>query len=102
MNKFLTFIMILLFLSACQSAKDVLTLKKKNTADEFLVEKKSPLVVPPDFDKLPTPSNKEDIISSQDEPIGNLTDKNEKKLSIKKNSSSKNKSIESTILDKIR
>ena len=30
--------------------------KKKNTSDEFLVEKKSPLVLPPDYGKLPLPS----------------------------------------------
>jgi hypothetical protein len=27
--------------------------QKKNNTDEFLVEKKSPLVMPPDFNELP-------------------------------------------------
>ena len=44
-----------LFLSACQSAKDAITLKKKTSGDEFLVEKKSPLVLPPDYGELPLP-----------------------------------------------
>ena len=44
-----------LFLSACQSAKDAMTLKKKSSGDEFLVEKKSPLVLPPDYGELPLP-----------------------------------------------
>ena len=42
MKKLFLFIMILNLLAACQSAKDALTLKKRNTADEFLVEKKKP------------------------------------------------------------
>jgi hypothetical protein len=45
-------------LSSCQSAKDALTLKKKPSRDEFLVEKKSPLVMPPDYGKLPIPEEK--------------------------------------------
>ena len=49
--------MILNLLAACQSAKDALTLKKKNSADEFLVEKKNPLVLPPNFNDLPTPKD---------------------------------------------
>ena len=52
MYRIFLFIILLTFLFGCKSAKDVLTLKKKNNADEFLGEKKSPLVVPPDFDKL--------------------------------------------------
>ena len=30
--------------------------KKKNGSDEFLVEKKSPLVMPPNYDELPIPT----------------------------------------------
>ena len=44
--------MVLTALSACQSLKDGLTGKKKNNTDEFLVEKKNPLVLPPKFDEL--------------------------------------------------
>jgi len=47
--------MLLTALSACQNLKDGLTGKKKNNADEFLVEKKNPLVLPPKFDELPKP-----------------------------------------------
>ena len=102
MIKVITIITILLFLSGCQTAKDVLTLKKKNSADEFLVEKKSPLVVPPDFDKLPTPINKDDNISSQDEPVSGLNSNVKKKFSTKSKNSSKNETIETTILEKIK
>ena len=31
--------------------------QKKNSSDEFLVEKKSPLVMPPEFNELPDSKN---------------------------------------------
>ena len=63
--------MVLTALSACQSLKDGLTGKKKNNADEFLVEKKNPLVLPPKFDELPKPK----ILTEEN--------KNEKEIDLK-------------------
>ena len=40
MKKIFLVLSFTLFLTACQSAKDALTLKKKNSGEEFLVEKK--------------------------------------------------------------
>ena len=48
---------VLITLNACQSAKDGLTGKKKSNSDEFLVEKKNPLVLPPEYQKLPEPES---------------------------------------------
>ena len=48
---------VLISIGACQSVKDGLTGKKQNNQDEFLVEKKNPLVLPPNFDELPKPDN---------------------------------------------
>ena len=53
-------LLILFFLTGCQSVKENLTMKKKKSADEFLVEKKKPLEMPPDFDLLPKPSDQID------------------------------------------
>ena len=56
-NKNLSVILILfsLFLYSCQTATEALQGKKRSDqSDEFLVEKKNPLAMPPDFDKLPT------------------------------------------------
>jgi hypothetical protein len=52
------FILIIfpLILSGCKNLKDTLSLKKKQNVDEFLIEKKNPLSVPPEFNKLPVPS----------------------------------------------
>jgi len=92
-------LIVIFTLGACQATKDALTLKKKDSSDEFLVEKKNPLVLPPDFGELPVPddikinseneSSSEKTISLNKE---NLTSKNNENLS----------SIEKSILKKIK
>ena len=44
---------LILLIFSCGTVKEGFSTQKKNSADEFLVEKKSPLVMPPDFDDLP-------------------------------------------------
>ena len=60
MNKFKKFILLnfILLLASCSTAKDAFVNQKKNSTDEFLVEKKSPLVMPPDYNELPIPKEK--------------------------------------------
>tara|TARA_Y100000816_G_C25754651_1_gene396690 strand:+ start:107 stop:427 length:321 start_codon:yes stop_codon:yes gene_type:complete len=55
MKKFVLIILLLNFLNSCGSVGEGFTLKKSNTGDEFLVEKKNPLVLPPNFNELPEP-----------------------------------------------
>ena len=43
-------------LSSCGTAKDAFSMQKKDSTDEFLVEKKNPLKLPPNFDELPVPN----------------------------------------------
>jgi len=46
----------LLFLYSCGSVGEALQGKKRSDqGDEFLIDKKNPLAMPPDFDKLPKP-----------------------------------------------
>ena len=62
-NSTILLITFLLFTS-CASLEDagkVLRNEKIKTTDEFLVEKRDPLVFPPDFDKIPEPGTKEKI-----------------------------------------
>ena len=59
MKNFFLMIIILIFTTSCQAVKDGLTMQKKNNSDEFLIKKKNPLILPPDYDKLPEPSNSE-------------------------------------------
>ena len=56
------------FLSSCGGAKDFLTNAKKSGGDEFLVEKKQPLTMPPNFDDIPVP------MSEEQEDIGEQED----------------------------
>ena len=44
-----------LVITSCQSVKNALTGAKQENSDEFLVQKKNPLVLPPDFTDLPQP-----------------------------------------------
>ena len=55
-----------LFFTGCQNLKDSLSMKKKQNVDEFLIEKKNPLSVPPEFNKLPEPT-----LDKKDEKIVN-------------------------------
>ena len=54
------FIFIFIFLSNCQNLSDfkkAMTGQKVNTTDEFLIKKKDPLILPPQYDKLPLPKS---------------------------------------------
>jgi hypothetical protein len=55
--KFVILSLMVLILTSCQSVVDGISMKKKNNTDQFLIEKKSPLVLPPDFDELPEPAS---------------------------------------------
>ena len=54
---FLFFIFI--SINNCRSFQDVMTGAKKETTDEFLVKKKDPLILPPQYETLPLPNSKE-------------------------------------------
>ena len=61
MNKLKKFILLnfVLLLASCGTMQSAFENQKKNNTDEFLVEKKSPLVMPPNFDELPIPKETE-------------------------------------------
>ena len=104
MKNFFFIILMFNFLVSCQSTKDALTLQKKNNTDEFLIEKKSPLVLPPNFNELPVPNSKkfdtENDLSKNNDDVENIVNKN-KSLSNKIESDSKTSSVEKSILEKI-
>ncbi len=98
-------IFLLLFLYSCGSVGEALQGKKRSDqGDEFLIDKKNPLAMPPDFDKLPKPgeanakstkdiendqSNIKDLLKSSDIEEDAL-------------SSEQSTSIESSILKQIK
>ena len=57
MNKIKFFLIAIIFLlNSCQNVKDALEGKRRSkTGDEFLIEKKNPLTLPPNFEDLPEP-----------------------------------------------
>ena len=59
-------IIVTLILNNCGTVQDAMDPQRKNTNDEFLVEKKAPLTMPPDFEKLPIPKN-EKVIETENE-----------------------------------
>jgi hypothetical protein len=68
---------LLLFLG-CQDVKKGFSGKKIDQGEEFLVIKKNPLVVPPDFEKMPIPKN--EIEESNLIEVENNQDNDFKKL----------------------
>ena len=55
--RIIIFLNFILFFSSCSSMKEGFSNQKRNNSDEFLVEKKSPLITPPDYNDLPVPSS---------------------------------------------
>ena len=100
--KNLIIIIALIFVYSCTGAKEALQGKKRSEqSDEFLVEKKNPLELPPDFDDLPVPleqGEEENIQANNEQDIKNILeiDTNEE------NSQETNsQSLEQLILEKI-
>ena len=95
----------LLFLYSCGSVGEALQGKKRSDqGDEFLINKKNPLAMPPDFDKLPKPG--ETILQSTKDFDGDQSNLKNllKKSDIEEDASSSEQStsIESSILKKIK
>ena len=100
-NKVIVLILslIFIFLNGCKSVKKNLTLKKKDSTDEFLVEKKNPLILPPDYEKMPVPVGEDtEIIKDESSKIKELVTDNQTKS---ENNNSENSNLEKSILEKI-
>jgi hypothetical protein len=89
-----------ILISSCGSVQKAFDPQNKNTSEEFLVEKKSPLSIPPSFKELPVPSNEKVDKESQINNIESLvTEKNNnEKLEVFES----DKDFEQLILDKIK
>ena len=89
-----------ILISSCSSVKKAFDPQNKNTSDEFLVEKKSPLSIPPSFEELPVPSNEKVNKESQINNIESLI--TEKSNNEKLETLEPDKDFEQLILDKIK
>ncbi len=76
---------VLITLYGCAGVKETLSLQKKQGVDEFLIEKKNPLVLPPDFSKLPEPRDKsaKDINEGESIDLSKVLDQSKNSNEIK-------------------
>ena len=97
-----TLIILVFFLNACSTVKEGFTNQKKASNDEFLVEKKSPLVMPPDYEELPTPNLNKNDEDGDDEKVKKLIVTNENQSNEATELNNSNKSFQKSIIDKIK
>jgi len=83
---FLLIILIIFFLQSCAGMGG----KRSSNSDEFLIEKKNPLVMPPDIDDLPEPNQKGKLEENQ------INDNNFKETLSSKNSESAQSNLETS------
>ena len=101
-NNIILIFLMMLVTSSCQTFKNAVSGSKQENSDEFLVQKKNPLVLPPDFDDLPVPFD-ETLAATEVQ----IEEDIEKLLEIESDTINRSKvsgsdSIESFILKKIK
>ena len=101
-NIYLFSIFFSIFVSSCGSVKEGFSSQKKNNSDEFLVEKKSPLLMPPDYNELPIPNSENTNENKKNDQIKDLISNSENNETVLDNANDNPGSIESFILGKIK
>ena len=103
MDKFRKLILlnIILLLSSCGTIKEGFTNQKKSSTDEFLVEKKLPLKMPPNYKELPIPEFGKENLKKENKIKKMIVV--EKKTSLNsENIKNNNKNFEKSLLEKIK
>ena len=96
-------ILFMMFVTvSCQTLKNAVSGVKQENSDEFLVQKKNPLILPPDFTDLPEPYEESSKVTEVQ-----IEDDIEKLLGLENitkntNDTSDSSSIESFVLKKIK
>ena len=99
-KKYFFLFSILIFLNSCgggwSNFKKTMTGEKVTNTDEFLIKKKDPLVLPPEYEKLPLPkrNNNKESQSSVETALGSSQKAND--------SSNTTSTLENTILKELR
>ena len=103
-NPLIASFLILLFLNSCGTVAEGLGGSKKKGSEEFLVEKKSPLVIPPSFGELPEPGKEPEKNTISDKKntsdIEDIINQSSSTNTSEKSDDTKN-SIEQSIIKKI-
>ena len=92
-NNIIILTLALFLISSCSGFK----LKRSENPDEFLIQKKNPLVMPPDIDDLPKPN--ENALKNNDEDFKEILNTN--KDNDQKLDSNQGSSLKGSILKKI-
>ena len=93
---------LLIPLSSCGVVKEGFGSSKKENSDEFLVEKKMPLKMPPKFNELPKPSETNQTNNANDNEIKTLISNTENKSGSELQNKKVNKNLKETLLEKIK
>ena len=101
-NNIFLILLVMIVTVSCQTIKNAVSGVKQENSDEFLVQKKHPLVLPPDFTDLPVPFDESSKVTEVQ-----IEDDIEKLLGVENNTKSANEisessSIESFVLKKIK
>ena len=100
-RKIISLFIITLLVTSCSgtwdSVKRGLTGQKANSTDEFLIKRKDPLILPPDYENLPTPDER---ALAKEEFL--IFGKSVEEVYSTENTSSSKNSTEQSILQKIR
>ena len=100
--KKLILLSFIFLITSCGTLKEGFSNQKKNNNDEFLVEKKSPLIMPPDYNELPVPNTETTSAENEKNSIKSLVT-NEENIVDKSNiKNSESKGIEDSLLEKIK
>ena len=99
MNKLKIFyaVSLILFLTSCQSFS-----VKNDKNEEFLVKKKSPLIMPPDYNELPIPKSENKKNSNEDNEIKKLIINSENSIEKTSDTKNTNKKLEESLIEKIK
>ena len=100
--KKLILLSFIFLVSSCGTLKEGFKNQKKNNNDEFLVEKKSPLIMPPDYNELPTPNLETSAAKNEEKSIKSLVTNDESIFDKSNVKNSESKGIEESLLEKIK
>ena len=100
-NQLIFLYLIFIFLNGCAAVQEGFSSNKKTGSDAFLVEKKAPLVMPPNYEELPIPKLENQQSEEKSDNIKKLIS-NDNKSTNKSISSGNDDSLEKNILEKIK
>ena len=99
--KKLLYLFLIFFLTSCGVVKEGFSNQKKNNSDEFLVEKKSPLIMPPNFDELPIPKTMNNSADNKENTIKQLISKQDSETTKTINNGELSNNLEKSLIEKI-